>query len=177
MTAIRTPMILRTLLAASGILFAAAAAAQPAASHIGQFKFWNAYVSNAQDGKICFIAAQPQDSTYSQSISGRDPAFFMVTRIPAKSVMNETSTIIGYPFQEASKVTITVDGKTFTMFTEADTAWIEVQSQEPALVDAMKAGRTMIVQGTSRRGTVTKDTYSLSGVTAAMEAITRECAN
>ncbi|MGB1026239.1 MAG: invasion associated locus B family protein, partial [Rhodospirillaceae bacterium] len=41
----------------------------------------------------------------------------------------------------------------------------------------MKRGRDMIVKGTSSRGTVTTDTYSLSGVTAAMNAIDKACAS
>jgi hypothetical protein len=34
----------------------------------------------------------------------------------------------------------------------------------------------MVVRGTSTRGTNTTDTYSLSGVTAAMDAIDAACA-
>jgi len=33
----------------------------------------------------------------------------------------------------------------------------------------------MVVRGKSTRGTNTKDTYSLSGITAAMGAIDKEC--
>lgn len=39
----------------------------------------------------------------------------------------------------------------------------------------MKAGRTMIVRGTSTRGTATTDTYSLTGFTAGMKAIDEAC--
>ncbi len=166
----------RTLVLAATILTAATAMTPAqAATSIGSFNQWNAYTSNESDGKICFVASQPQDSKYSQRISGRDPAFFMVTRIPAKKVINETSTIIGYPFKDGSKVTVDVDGTKFTMFTDKDSAWIEDPSQEPALVEAMKKGHSMTVSGTSRRGTTSTDTYSLSGITAAMKKITDEC--
>ena len=49
-------------------------------------------------------------------------------------------------------------------------------SPEPLSLLAMIAGATMSVQGTSSRGTLTTDTYSLSGITAALNAIARECA-
>jgi hypothetical protein len=39
----------------------------------------------------------------------------------------------------------------------------------------MKSGNNMTVEGTSGRGTVTTDTYSLSGVTAGLDAIAKEC--
>ena len=45
-----------------------------------------------------------------------------------------------------------------------------------ALVDALKAGSQLTVRGTSQRGTDTTDTYSLSGVTAAMAEIDKACA-
>jgi Invasion associated locus B (IalB) protein len=166
----------RTLALTATILTAAwAIAPAQAATSIGAFKQWNAYTSDESDGKICFIASQPQDSKYTQKVSGRDPVFFMVTRIPAKNVRNETSTIIGYPFKDGSKVSIDIDGTKFSMFTDKDSAWIEDASQEPTLVDAMRKGVTMTIEGTSRRGTVSTDTYSLSGVTAALDTIAKEC--
>jgi hypothetical protein len=39
----------------------------------------------------------------------------------------------------------------------------------------MKKGKSMTVEGTSRRGTVSTDSYSLSGITAALDAITKAC--
>lgn len=162
-----------SLAAAAVLVVSTAAVAQSTATLVGEFRVWKTYVANTPE-KMCFIASQPQDSTYSQSVSSRDPAFFMVTTIPARNIASEASTIIGYPFRESSNVTIEVDGQQFSMFTQADAAWIEAD-QEPALVAAMKQGAVMFVKGTSRRGTQTTDTYSLSGVTAALEAAFQEC--
>jgi hypothetical protein len=148
-----------------------------AQTNVGAFKDWNAFVSNESDGKLCFVASQPKDSKYSQPITGRDPVFFMVTSIPAKGIRNEVSTIIGYSFAPNSEVTVDIDGKTFKMFTnesQGDTAWAVVE-QQAALVEAMKAGTRMTVQGQSKRGTVTTDSYSLSGVTAALDKAAAEC--
>lgn len=146
------------------------------ASSIGSFKQWTAYTSSEADGKMCFIASQPTDSKYEpNAVKSRDPVFFMITIIPAKKIRNEASTIIGYPFKEGSKVTVEIDGAKFTMFTDKDSAWIENPSQEGALIDAMKKGSKMSVLGTSRRGTLTTDSYSLSGITAALDAIAKEC--
>jgi hypothetical protein len=39
----------------------------------------------------------------------------------------------------------------------------------------MQKGHSLIVKGTSRRGTNTTDTYSLQGVTAALESVAKEC--
>lgn len=51
-----------------------------------------------------------------------------------------------------------------------------VNSEEDRkLVKAMKAGSKMVVVGYSSRGTKTTDTYSLSGFTAAYNAISKAC--
>lgn len=158
-------------------LTGAAAAQASGATLLGPFKDWKAFTSSSADGKMCFIATQPSDSQYSQKVSGRDPAYFQITRIPSKSVVNEVSSISGYTFLATGDVTIDVDGTKFKMFLDAshpDTAW-SVPETEPALVDAMKKGHVMTMTGTSRRNTVITDTYSLSGITAALDAVTKEC--
>ena len=44
-------------------------------------------------------------------------------------------------------------------------------AEEPALVAAMKGGRSMTVKATSGRGTATSYSYSLSGISAALKQI------
>jgi hypothetical protein len=172
-------MKLRNLLAAAIVQIGATtlAFAQPTGTPtpLGTFKQWGAYTSDETDGKMCFIASQPTDSKSSQPIKGRDPAFFMITVIPAKKIANEASTIIGYPFKDGSKVSVNVDGAKFVLFTDKDSAWVENPAQEPQLIAAMKGGHNMTVQGTSRRGTITTDTYSLAGISAALDAMAKAC--
>jgi hypothetical protein len=161
--------------AAAGICLGAASAG--AADSIGVFRDWNAFAVNDPGGKVCFIATQPTDSKYSQPASGRTAAFFQITRIPTKGINNEASSISGYSFLASAGVTVDVDGTKFQMTLDSsqpDTAWASVD-QEAALVDAMRRGRVMTLQGTSRRNTVITDTYSLAGVTAALDAITKAC--
>jgi hypothetical protein len=54
-------------------------------------------------------------------------------------------------------------------------AWAPDETADRALVQAMAAGRQMVVRGTSSRGTLTTDTYSLSGFTRAHQEINRAC--
>jgi hypothetical protein len=170
----------RIFLAAAGFFAAStilAFAAPPGgATSILASKSWTAYKSGDGASKMCFVASQPTDTKYDPpGVKSRDPAYFMVTSIPGKKIRNEASTIIGYKFKNGTKVTVDVGGTKFTMFTENDNAWIENPADESALVKAMRGGTTMSVQGTSARGTVSTDTYSLSGVSAALDAIAKEC--
>jgi len=52
-----------------------------------------------------------------------------------------------------------------------EAAWLASTDDEPGFVAALKKGTSLIVTGTSLKGTKTTDTYSLGGVTAAMDAI------
>ena len=167
----------RTILAGAILITGCGAfSAAEAANSIGSFKQWN-YTSSEQDGKMCFAASQPTDSKYQPNPAkvSRDPVYFMVTIIPGKKIKNEASTIIGYAFKADSKVTVDIDGTKFTMFTDKDSAWIENPAQESQLIETLKKGKKMTVQGTSKRGTVTTDSYSLSGAKAALDAIAKEC--
>lgn len=140
---------------------------------VESFNDWAAYSVDGANGKVCYVASQPKD----QQPTGvnRDPVFFMISHWQGRGVRNEASVIIGYPFAENSKVATEVDGATFTMFTKGDGAWMENVAEENRLVAAMKAGTKMVVRGTSRRGTNTTDTYSLKGVTAALNKIASVC--
>jgi hypothetical protein len=157
----------------------ATVALSQAAQPLGSFRQWNAYTYSDSEGKSCYIASRPQNSKYSQDIAGRDQAFFLITtRVssdPSRTVRNEASTIIGYPFAPESSVTVDIDGQKFTMFTREDNAWFNDRNSEAAFIEAMKAGNTMSVEGKSGRGTVTTDEYSLSGVTAGLNAVAEAC--
>jgi len=89
-------------------------------------------------------------------------------------VRGEVSTIIGYPFKEGQIVRLTIDDQSYEMFSKGDTAWVDTGSDKK-IVAAMKAGKSLKVEGTSWRGTQTVDTYSLIGISAALAAIDQAC--
>ena len=85
----------------------------------------------------------------------------------------------GYPFAEKDKVKLTIDDNiSFEIDTFAQTAWIN-SSENPNLdikiIQAMKKGSVLIAEGTSKRGTETKDTYSLVGFTKAFNKVKDVC--
>lgn len=140
---------------------------------LGEFNDWAAYTYKSDAGPVCYIVSQPKDSE-PKNVS-RDPVFFLVTHRPGDRVRNEVNTIIGYPFKDGSTATVTIGGTTFELFTSGDGAWSDSAGRDAEIVEAMKRGATMEVTGTSWRGTVTSDRYSLRGVTAAMTKIDEIC--
>lgn len=155
------------------LVITSAAAHAQAPQFIKEFNDWSVYAFTGQKGKVCYAVSQPRVKSPSNRDHG-DVFFFISTR-PGENVSAEPSVIVGYTFKADSKVKVTVDGQSFTMFTQGEGAWIEKAAEESKLVDAMRAGKDMKVEGTSTRGTATSYTYSLSGVTAALEASAARC--
>ncbi len=139
---------------------------------IGTFTDWRAYTFDDPGGKICYVVSEPKKEQ--GNYTRRGDVYFLVTHRPSGNVFDEVSVIIGYTFKEGSEPTATIGNKTFKFYSEGDAAWV-FQKDEATLVREMKAGATMVVRGTSSRGTLTTDTYSLSGVTAALNKIDQEC--
>ncbi len=164
-----------TMLAISGamcgLMLSPALAEDP--KFIEEFNDWSAYSYKAGGGQVCYVVSQPKDSEPKNV--RRDKVFFLVQHRPKDKVRSEVSTIIGYKFKSGSQAKVAIDGNELTLFTNGDGAWAESGSVDRKIVDAMKAGKSMVVTGTSSRGTVTTDRYSLSGITAAMGKIDSIC--
>jgi hypothetical protein len=149
--------------------------AQAAAENLGTFRSWTAWKGSDANGVICYISSAPQSSQ--PTGVNRDPIHFLVIHRKGSNVRNEVQTIIGYPFNTTNaNASATIDGRSYPMVTEGAAAWLASSGDEGGFVSALKAGTTLVVKGTSQRGTNTTDTYSLSGVTAAMAAIDTACA-
>ncbi|MCF6344372.1 MAG: invasion associated locus B family protein [Devosiaceae bacterium] len=147
-------------------------------TNLGTFKFWTAWKGKDTDGVICYISSQPQDSQPTNV--NRDPIHFLVIHRKGSNYFNEIQALVGYPIEIDSKPIAIIDGKSYTMtidteITDGSAAWLASTNDERAFVDGMKRGRELIVKGTSQRGTNTTDTYSLSGVTAAIAEIDKTC--
>lgn len=161
-----------TIFAALAVGTTAALAQSP--TKIGTFRDWGSFSYMDGGSRVCYAASQPTDSQPTNV--NRDPTFFMVTTRPSENVREQASVIIGYPFRQGSTVTVEVDGQRFELFTQDDGAWISDDS-ERALIQAMRAGNRMVVKGTSHRGTLTTDTYSLLGISAALDSAARTCSS
>ena len=81
----------------------------------------------------------------------------------------------GYSYKVPSDIMISIDKGEYKFYTTEDlptAAWTEEDSK---VVFAMKKGLELKVTGESSRGTVTVDTYTLNGFTAAYNKLTKEC--
>ena len=149
---------------------------------LGSYKNWDALVrDDPKSGRACYMISVPIKSTASKSGVSRGDIYITLTHRPKYKVRDEINVVFGYPMKEAAEVSMNVDGRTKKQFfTEksADgnsTGWAYDPKDDAAMVTAMKRGSRLRVNGASARGTKTTDTYSLSGFTAAYNAISKAC--
>ena len=164
-------------LAVAVLAAGAAPAAAEGATLLGTFKDWSAYTTGTGNAKTCYALARPKSSDPKKA--KRDPIFFLISDWPARKTKGETEVVPGYRYKDDAKVTVQIGSDKFTFFTNNDgdsgSAWIENLGDEQRLVDAMRRGSQLIVTGTSARGTLTRDTYSLGGISAALDKIHSAC--
>ncbi len=164
---------LSSLVLSTVIVLAPAQAQAQEVEVLGVFKEWTAY-KTTQAGKIvCYMASEPKKDEGKYKKRGR--IYAMVSHRPAVQATNVVSIHAGFKYKEGSTIDVAVGKTSFTLFTHGDTAWTSNAADDKAMVRAIKKGRNMVVRSTSWRGTKTKDTYSLSGATAAHRAISKAC--
>ena len=161
-----------TLAAILAFTMAGTAMAQEA-TRLSKERDWEVYSYTGASGKVCYALSEPIKMLPTSVKHGK--IYFFVSTRPAQSVKNEPSLTVEYNFKPDSDVNVDIDGKKFSMFTRDRGAWVENAAEEVRLVNAMKAGRSMTVKAVSKRGTNTSYTYSLSGITAALNAVGKAC--
>jgi hypothetical protein len=159
---------------------AAAPAAPPAPGGaqptlLGQYGDWGAYTASPGGRKICFALAKPANSSTSPPNRPRDPAWMFISTRPGEKVKDEVSVIFGYGLKPNSDANIEVAGGSYAMYTQADGAWVKNAAEEPKLVETMRKGQDLTVKGTSAKGTLSTDVYSLKGLSLALDKVGQEC--
>jgi hypothetical protein len=158
-------------------LSATAAAADSSPTLIGTSKDWSAFQTTAGNTRVCYAVGHPK--TMEPKKAARDPVSFIIGDWPGRKSKGELQIVPGYQYKEGSDVTAQVGTEKVTFFTRnedgAGSAWVEDDGQEKKLIDAMTRGAKLVVTGTSQRGTVTHDTYSLGGISEALQKVHEAC--
>lgn len=131
----------------------------------------------ADNPRECWAVSPPRSSVNTRNgapaeVQRGDIRLYVAYR-PGQN--GEVSFSGGYPFAPDSTVEVDVGGQTFNLFTEGESAWTGSAADDERLIAALRAGSNVIVTGRSSRGTTTKDTFSLMGVTAATNAARSNC--
>ena len=154
-----------------------ASAAEEKPALLGSFRDWHVYSVGAGADRLCYALSQPKQ--VNPANVNRGEVFFLISTWPGRRVRNEPSVVPGYPYPEGGKTQVQVGSDKFEFFTKNEGgnggAWMEDPANERRLVDTLKRGSQMSITGTSVRGTLTRDNYSLAGISAALDKIDAEC--
>ncbi len=140
---------------------------------IGQHKDWTSYSYTENGHKVCFMNSVPKKAE--GNYKKRGDIYLVVSHRAAEKRWDEISIQAGYSYRPDSQVTLSVGKSSYKFFTAGDSAWAYTQEDDQKVINAMIKGSKLIVRGVSGRGTKTKDTYSLSGFSAAYRAINQAC--
>jgi invasion protein IalB len=142
---------------------------------LGQYGEWGAYTASPGGKKVCFAIAKPSSSQTNPPDRPRNPIYMFISSRPAEKVSNEVSVIIGYPFKPGTEASATVGSTSYALYTQQDGAWIKNAAEEAQMVDAMRAGQSAVIKGVSAKGTQSTDTFSLKGLSQALDRVGQEC--
>jgi invasion protein IalB len=135
---------------------------------------WTAFTYTENKQPVCYIAAKPDKSE--GNYTARDEVMLLVTHRPAEKAFDVVSMVAGYQYRQDTDAVMTVGSQKYELFTVgSDRAWARDSKIDRAIAQSMIKGNTAVVRGTSSRGTLTTDTFSLSGFTAAYQAINAAC--
>lgn len=142
---------------------AAAAGANAQPTMVKQYHAWGVYSHET----TCYMLTIPAEEKPTGVDHGDN--FFLLAPTEAAHARYEPQALMGYRLKAGAPVSARIGDERFQMMSDGKSAWLRKPARVPDMIDAMKGGSEMIVKGTSRRGTKTTYTYSLSGVTAALK--------
>lgn len=156
---------------------ATGAAAQVSTNRVAANTDWSVFVE--ENPKECWGVSAPKETVNSkdgQSVSVRRGDILLFVTYRPGSAEGEVSFTGGYPFAGGSTVGLDISGTTFELFTDGEWAWSGSKEDDAKIVAALKAGASAILTARSGRGTETRDTFSLLGVSAALDEAAKRCA-
>jgi len=158
-------------------LLALPSGAAASATLLGVSKNWKAFSTGGGNDRVCYAISQPVSSLPKHT--KRDSIGFLINDWPARKARAQPEIVPGYKYKDDSEVTVQIGSDKFTFYPTNDggtgSAWMKKNAEEARLVEAMQRGEQAIVIGVSSRGTMTHDTYSLSGLNEALAKVHGAC--
>ncbi len=145
---------------------AAGQAQQQGPRRLGDFQDWIAAVHTEAGQKVCYAFTRAQ-----RSDPAREGVILTVTHRSASR--DQVALSAGYAYPRNAAVTVNVGQRELAFYTGGNSAFAR---DGRAAVTAFRGGANAVARGprAGGRGTAT-DTFSLSGFSAAYDAISQEC--
>ena len=140
-------------------------------------KYFNWTVYSNKNKILCYIISEPIKSEGKYKLRGR--VNLLVGRRAKEKKKNFVAVGFGYPFKKGTVVEVVVDKKYFFKLNTFDeTAWTngsKIKNLDDLIIKEMIKGNKLVALGFSKKGTATKDFYSLKGFSKAFKKIKQVC--
>ncbi len=139
----------------------------------GSFGDWSVYSLNEGSQKTCFIFSEAKTKAPSSVRHG--DIHFLVASWKSGEASEQPSFMADFNLRKERSPVITIGGDSFDMYVSRNEAFIADNLDERNLVQKMRAGSTMNVKAVSSRGTSVSYTFSLRGISAALDKAQSAC--
>lgn len=161
-----------------GAVFVATLSAAPAFASAtpklaGTHGDWSVYTRGTGGERICYVLSEAQ--TEAPTTVNHGDIYFMVSNWKNGAATEQPSFLAGYDLKTTRAPKAQVGSTSLTMFAADNEAFISERIDERKLVSKMRSGSSMTVSAVSKRGTQTRYTFSLKGVTAALRQAKSAC--
>ena len=173
--------MLKTLISSTACilgLLCSNASAQETSNRASTHDDWSVFVES--NPKECWAVTAPKETVNKRDGSvvtvRRSKILLFVFHRPSDNVKGQVAFTGGYPFAKGRSIALDLDGVTYDLAADGEWAWPPSAADDAKIIAAMKRGAKAVVTAQSERGTVTKDTFSLNGFTAAVKDAEKRCA-
>lgn len=134
---------------------------------------WEVYATPAGRSRLCYALSRPQKRLPANL--KRDDGYIFISTRPAQNVRNEVAIKMGYDVKPDSSPNVNVGKTKFEMVANGADLFVKNAAQERTFVAALRKSGEIVVHASSKRGNNTTDTYSLSGISQALDRVAKEC--
>lgn len=143
-------------------------------SFVAKYKDWEVHKARVGGAAVCYSAAMPKKSQ--GKYTRRGETSLLVSFWPKHKVRGQVEVRAGYRYKAGSSATLKFNnGAKFKLRTDADSAWSKNAAEDRKIVKNLSDRARLTVTGRSSRGTLTVDSYSLSGFRAAFARAKSAC--
>ena len=159
-----------TTAATAAALFSAAVAAP---ERVATYRDWFVFVNDTSEGRVCYAVTDPQEKSPRTARHGE--VYMMIATWANGAADEQPSFMAGYPLRDTPEPQVRIGADKWDLFASANEGFVETERDEERLVAAMRRGADMRLSAVSERGTATEYTFSLLGVSNALDRAAREC--
>jgi invasion protein IalB len=163
-------------IAGAALIATGALAQEQSSNRVAAKTDWSVFVDD--NPTECWGVSTPKETVNTKDgrvvAVTRGQILLMVFYRPSADAKGQVAFTGGYPFASGSTVNVNISGNEFDLIADGEWAWPAI-GDDAKIVAAMKRGASAIVSARSSRGTLTKDTFSLLGFTAAVDDAAKRC--